>query len=61
MKPELSLSLQFADPRHRAQLPRHKVQRFVRAALELEGALVEAGPGLGPGESVRCCRGGPGE
>lgn len=39
MKPALSLSLQFADPRHRALLPRHKVQRFVRAALELPGEI----------------------
>jgi probable rRNA maturation factor len=38
-RPELSLSLQFADPRHRAQLPRHKVQRWIRAALELPGEL----------------------
>ncbi|MCY4746284.1 rRNA maturation RNase YbeY [Pelomonas sp. UHG3] len=38
-RPELSLSLQFADPRHRAVLPRHKVQRFIRAALELPGEL----------------------
>jgi probable rRNA maturation factor len=30
MKPELSLSLQFADPRHRALLLRHKVQRLNR-------------------------------
>jgi probable rRNA maturation factor len=33
-RPPLSLSLQFADPRHRAQLPRHKVARWIRAALE---------------------------
>ena len=33
-RPELTLSLQFADPRHRAQLPRHKVTRWIRAALE---------------------------
>lgn len=39
MKPELNLSLQFADPRHRALLPRHKVQRFIRAALELPGEI----------------------
>ncbi|MFG6467757.1 rRNA maturation RNase YbeY [Roseateles sp. BYS87W] len=39
MKPELNLSLQFADPRHRAVLPRHKVQRFIRAALELPGEI----------------------
>ena len=39
MKPELSLSLQFADPRHRDLLPRHKVQRWIRAALELPGEI----------------------
>jgi len=39
MKPALSLSLQFADPRHRALLPRHKVMRFIRAALELPGEI----------------------
>jgi probable rRNA maturation factor len=38
-QPELSLSLQFADPRHRALLPRHKVQRFIRSALELPGEI----------------------
>ncbi|MFM2348718.1 MAG: rRNA maturation RNase YbeY [Pseudomonadota bacterium] len=38
-RPDLSLSLQFADPRHRAVLPRHKVVRFVRAALELPGEI----------------------
>jgi probable rRNA maturation factor len=32
--PELSLSLQFADPAHRAALPRHKVRRWMRHALE---------------------------
>lgn len=36
---ELSLSLQFADPRHRALLPRHKVMRWIRAALELPGEI----------------------
>ena len=39
MKPELNLSLQFADPRHKALLPRHKVARWVRAALELPGEI----------------------
>jgi probable rRNA maturation factor len=29
----LALSLQFADPAHRDQLPRHKVARWLRAAL----------------------------
>jgi probable rRNA maturation factor len=33
-KPALSLSLQFADARHRALLPRHRVLRWLRAALE---------------------------
>lgn len=39
MKPELQLSLQFADPAHRDQLPRHKVARWVRAALEAPGEI----------------------
>ncbi len=34
MKPDLTLSLQFADPRHRALLPRHFVARCIRHALE---------------------------
>lgn len=33
-KPELSLSLQFADASHRDLLPRHKVARWIRAALQ---------------------------
>ncbi len=33
-RPALALSLQFADARHRALLPRHKVARWIRAALE---------------------------
>ena len=32
--PKLQLSLQFADPTHRALLPRHKVARWIRAGLE---------------------------
>ena len=32
-RPPLQLSLQFADARHRALLPRHKVARWLRAAL----------------------------
>jgi len=39
MKPPLKLSLQFADARHRAQLPRHAVARFVRAALSHPGEI----------------------
>ena len=38
-RPELTLSLQFADARHRALLPRHKVRRWMRAALELPAEL----------------------
>ena len=38
-KPELTLSLQFADPSHRELLPRHKVARWIRAALEVPGEI----------------------
>jgi len=34
MKPALRLSLQMPDGRHRAVLPRHKVARWIRAALD---------------------------
>jgi len=37
--PELSLSLQFADATHRALLPRHKVARWIRAALEFPAQI----------------------
>jgi probable rRNA maturation factor len=37
--PALQLSLQFADPRHRALLPRHRVARWVRAALQAPGEI----------------------
>lgn len=33
-RPALTLSLQFADATHRALLPRHKVMRWIRAALD---------------------------
>ena len=32
--PALTLSLQFADPAHRPLLPRHRVARWLRAALD---------------------------
>lgn len=38
-RPALQLSLQFADATHRAELARHRVQRWVRAALELPGQI----------------------
>ena len=57
-QPELSLSLQFADPRHRALLPRHKVMRFIRAALELPGEIavriVDADEGRALNREYRC-------
>ena len=37
--PVLALSLQFADGRHRALLPRHRVQRWLRAALAAPAEL----------------------
>ncbi|MGC4060426.1 MAG: rRNA maturation RNase YbeY [Aquabacterium sp.] len=39
MKPTLSLSLQFADKRHKDTLPRHKVARWLKAALESDAEL----------------------
>jgi probable rRNA maturation factor len=38
-QPGLQLSLQFADSRHRAVLPRHRVARWIRAALALPGLI----------------------
>ena len=38
-RPELSLSLQFADPTHRQHLPRHKIARWIRAALAAPGEI----------------------
>ena len=37
--PALSLSLQFEDASHRAELPRHKVMRWIRHALDLDGEM----------------------
>ncbi|MFO1267929.1 MAG: rRNA maturation RNase YbeY [Rubrivivax sp.] len=37
--PSLALSLQFADARHRALLPRHRVARWVRVALEADAQI----------------------
>jgi len=37
--PELKLSLQFADARHRDELPRHRVARWIRTALERPGEI----------------------
>ena len=39
VRPPLTLSLQFADPVDRAVLPRRKVARWIRAALEAPGEI----------------------
>ena len=39
MKPTLSLSLQFADKRHRDTLPRHKVVRWIKVALDTDAEI----------------------
>lgn len=39
LRPELTLSLQMPDGRHRDVLPRHKVARFLRCALELPAEI----------------------
>ena len=39
MKPTLSLSLQFADKRHKDTLPRHKVARWIKAALDTDAEI----------------------
>jgi probable rRNA maturation factor len=49
-RPALTLSLQFADASHRALLPRHRVARWIRAALaerpaEIAVRIVDADEG----------------
>jgi probable rRNA maturation factor len=39
VSPALQLSLQFADAAHRHELPRHRVQRWLRAALQRPGRI----------------------
>jgi probable rRNA maturation factor len=39
VKPGLSLALQQPDGRHRALLPRHRVARWIRAALDAPGEI----------------------
>ncbi len=55
--PALQLSLQFADASHRAQLPRHRVLRWLRAALlapaELTVRIVGAEEGRALNASYR--------
>ena len=52
MKPELTLSLQFADASHRAQLPRHKVARWIRAALAASGEITVRIVGAEEGQAL---------
>jgi probable rRNA maturation factor len=52
MKPELTLSLQFADATHRSLLPRHKVARWVRAALANPGELTVRIVGTEEGQTL---------
>jgi probable rRNA maturation factor len=47
--PALTLSLQFADPTDRAVLPRHKVMRWMRAALRLPAQVTVRIVGLEEG------------
>jgi len=51
-RPELSLSLQFADASHRAHLPRHKVARWIRAALSVPGEITVRIVGAEEGQSL---------
>ena len=51
-KPALALSLQFADPAHRAQLPRHRVARWLRAALDAPAELTVRVVGADEGRAL---------
>ena len=52
MKHELQLSLQFADATHRALLPRHKVARWIRAALQCPGEITVRIVGTEEGQAL---------
>jgi probable rRNA maturation factor len=51
-RPDLALSLQFADAGDRALLPRHKVARWIRSALESEAELTVRIVGADEGRSL---------
>jgi len=51
-RPELTLSLQFVDAADRALLPRHKVARWIRAALEAPAELTVRIVGADEGRSL---------
>jgi probable rRNA maturation factor len=48
----LTLSLQFADPAHRALLPRHRVARWLRAALEVPAEITLRIVGVDEGRAL---------
>jgi probable rRNA maturation factor len=52
MKPALSLSLQFADASDRAVLPRHKVARWIRAALSAPAEITVRIVGAEEGQAL---------
>jgi probable rRNA maturation factor len=52
MRPALQLSLQFADRTHRAHLPRHRVQRWMRAALDAPAQIAVRIVGEDEGRSL---------
>ncbi len=52
MKPELALSLQFADATHRGELPRHKVARWIRAALRAPAQITVRIVGAEEGQAL---------
>ena len=51
-RPGLSLSLQFADASHRALLPRHRVARWIRAALDAPAEITVRIVGAEEGQSL---------
>ena len=51
-RPELRLSLQFADPTDRTLLPRHKVARWIRTALEAPGEITVRIVGAEEGQAL---------
>ncbi len=51
-RPELTLSLQFADASHRTHLPRHKVARWIRAALDAPGEITVRIVGADEGQAL---------
>jgi probable rRNA maturation factor len=51
-RPALTLSLQFADASDRALLPRHKVARWIRAALDAPGEITVRIVGADEGQAL---------